>query len=136
MKDTKDKDEMFRTMKTMKNKDKWKEFRETKEEEYSENNKKRDFCVTLRPPFIWNFWGEEEEKLEHLINAEANPEQCYKYEENNRVKRIFDACTDLGNHMLQYSAADWAKLVDHVIKIFVAQFDEYKSETKTFEQFN
>jgi len=37
----------------------------------------------MRPPFIWNFYGEEEEKVEHLINPEANPEICYKYEENN-----------------------------------------------------
>jgi len=100
MKDTSDKDDMFWTMKTIKNKDKRKEFREEKEGEYDEEKKKWEFCVTLWPPYIWNFFGEEEEKLDHLINAEANPEICYKYEENNRVKRIFETCTDLGNHML------------------------------------
>ena len=85
MKDTNDKDSMFRTMKTIKNKEKRKEFREEEEKKFHEEKKKREFCVTLRPPNIWNFYGEEEEKLEHLINAEANPEICYKFEENNRV---------------------------------------------------
>ena len=40
MKDTANKDEMFRTMKTIKNKDKRKEFREEKEGEYDEEKKK------------------------------------------------------------------------------------------------
>ncbi len=40
MKETADKDEMFRTMKTIKNKDKRKEFREEKEGEHDEEKKK------------------------------------------------------------------------------------------------
>lgn len=86
MKDTKDHDIMYQTFidqKGFKNKDKRKEYKEIKEKEFEEEWKKRDFCVTMRPPFIWNFYGEEEEKVEHLINPEANPEICYKYEENN-----------------------------------------------------
>ena len=136
MKNTTNHDDMFWTMKTIKNKDKRKEFWEKEEEKFAEENKKWEFCVTLRPPFIWNFFGEEEEKLDHLINAEANPEICYKFEENNRVWWIFETCTDLGTHLTMYAQADWQKLVEHVIKIFDAQFEEYKRETKTFEQFN
>jgi len=87
----------------------------------------------MRPPFIWNFYGEEEEKVEHLINPEANPEICYKYEENNWVKRTLEACTDLGINLQQHEAANWAKLIEFVIKIFDASFDKYKSDSKAFE---
>jgi len=120
-------------MKTIRNKEKKNIFKETTETECQEEYKKRDFCVTMRPPFIWNFFGEEEEKLDHVINAGANPEICYKYEENNRVKRIFEACSDLGKHMTEHAAADWAKLVEYVIKIFDTEFENYKIEKKSFE---
>lgn len=96
MKVTDDTDGMKRTMKTFKKKVDQQVFREQEEQKFEEEEKKRNFCVTMRPPYIWNFFGEEEEKIEHLINPSANPEQCYKYEENNRVRRLFDACTDLG----------------------------------------
>ena len=85
MKIVKDTDSMKRSMKTMKKKQEKDEFREVEEKKQNEEDKKRTFCVQMRPPYIWNFFGEEEEKIEHLINPKANPEQCYKYEENNRV---------------------------------------------------
>jgi len=87
----------------------------------------------MRPPYIWNFFSEEEEKLEHLINPAANPEICYKYEENNRVWRIFDACTDLGVNLMTHEAANWSRLVEHVIQIFQSHYDKYLLEKKTFE---
>ena len=80
MKSAKDNDQMKRTMKTMKKKQEKDEFREIEEKKHSEEDKKWTFCVSMRPPYIWNFFGEEEEKIDHLINPKANPEQCYKYE--------------------------------------------------------
>lgn len=87
----------------------------------------------MRPPYIWNFFGEEEEKIEHLINPKANPEQCYKYEENNRVRRIFDACTDLGVNLSTFEAANWSKLVEHTIQIFDSHWNEYQIEKKKLD---
>lgn len=91
------------------------EARELEEGKFKDEDKKRTFCVQMRPPYIWNFFGEEEEKIQHLINPKANPEECYKYEENNRVRRIFDACLDLGTDLMNHEAANWAKLVEHTI---------------------
>ena len=102
--------------------------------QFEEEYKKRDFCVQMRPPFIWNFFGEEAEEIEHLINPGADPKVCYKFDKENRVVRLLDACTDLGTNLKTNMAADWDKLVAHTIKIFQQHHEDHMSQTQTFQQ--
>jgi hypothetical protein len=129
MKDTKNRDTLLRTMGTMKKKADKELFEEEQTGIFQDEDKQRTFCVQMRPPFIWNFWGEEEHELEHLINPEADPEACYKEErENNRVTKLLQASTDLGVNLRQNDAPRWAKLVDLTIDIFIDHFAKYQKE--------
>ena len=83
MKETDNEDFLYKTMSQKKKRQDREEFKEETEAQFVEENKKRTFCVQLRPPFIWNFFGERDENLKHLIDPGAKPEDCYKYEENN-----------------------------------------------------
>ena len=97
MKQVKDEDNMYRTMADMKNRQKRDTFQEEETKRFDEDKTKRLFCDTMRPPYFWNFYAEDEEPIEHLINPSADPEECYKFErENNRVTKLLDACEDLG----------------------------------------
>ena len=81
MKDTNNRDDMLRTMKTTFNKKSEKEkFQEDSEVRFTDEDKRREFCETLRAPAIWNFWGEKEEDIDHLLNPAAKPELAYKEE--------------------------------------------------------
>lgn len=129
MKKTKEFDSMQRTMQTLKKKAEKEEHELTENARFDDEHKKRSFCVQLRPPFVWNFFGEEEERLEHLIDPLADPEQSYKYEEENRITKLLQASIDLGINLKTHDADRWKSLVEYTIEIFKDEHDRYMSET-------
>ena len=60
MKDTNNRDDMMRTIKEefSNKKGEREKFQEDSTIRYQEEDKRREFCETLRAPAIWNFWGE------------------------------------------------------------------------------
>lgn len=110
--------------------------------------KKRQFEMSHRPPYVWNFFetrADHEEKmriqnqketypsendteeepdpkdLPYLINAFADPEQCYRFEEmihENRVKKVFKELDSLTYNLRSHEEAKWKMLTDHCIQIF------------------
>ena len=118
-------------------------------EEVELAKKRREFELSLRPPFIWNFKEtridqEEKIKLEdplkmmkeekdnseaetkdedepYLINHNASPEDCYKYEEEihtNRVQKFLKDLTNLTYNLRSHEEQKWRTLVDLCIDIF------------------
>lgn len=111
-----------------------------------EKKKKRKFEQALRPPFVWNFFetradkeektkikapgedakdeDEEEEKREkapYLINAFAQPEKWYAYEEKikeNRVKKIQKNIESLAYNLKTHEDKKWKILTNLCIEIF------------------
>lgn len=106
---------------------------------------KRKFEMMHRPPYVWNFFEtrtdkeikmkmkeEEEDKKEktvkddktekpYLINAFANPEECYKNEEaiqENRVKKVLKELDSLTYNLKNHEEAKWKTLTKLCIEIF------------------
>ena len=43
----------------------------------------------MRPPNVWNFFQDKnEEKIPHVLRADANPMECYT---DGRVEKILDS---------------------------------------------
>ena len=125
-----------------------------------EKKKKRKFEQALRPPFVWNFFEtridqeekskmkapgeevkteeEEEEKKEnapYLINAFAQPEKWYVYEEKikeNRVKIIQKNLESLAYNLKTHEDKKWKILTNLCIDIFkeMAKNDGFIAGTK------
>lgn len=116
-------------------------------EEVKEVKKKREFELSLRPPFVWNFKEtridqEEKIKLEikydknepeqaeqetndedepYLINHNAAPEACYKYEEfiqDNRVSKFMKDLESLTYNLKSHEETKWKTLVELCNEIF------------------
>lgn len=119
-------------------------------EELALIKKKRDFELSLRPPMVWNFVEtriDEEEKIKledplkasqeeserqdaetkdedepYLINHNAMPASCYKYEEaihTNRVQKFMKDMDNLTYNLKNHESQKWKTLVDLCIDIFV-----------------
>jgi len=78
---------------------------------------------------VWNFFGEEDEGLDHLIDPLADPEQCYKYEEENRITKLLQASIDLGINLKTHDGDRWKQLVEYTIEIFKDEQERYMNET-------
>ena len=109
---------------------------------------KRKFEMTLRPPFVWNFFetrADREEKMKiqneketykkeqekeqeegpeekpYLINAFANPKICYDNEtelHGNRVEAILKDLDSLTYNLKNHEDAKWKTLTKLCIEIF------------------
>ncbi|CAI2360951.1 unnamed protein product [Moneuplotes crassus] len=120
-------------------------------EEIKKVKETRDFELSLRPPYIWNFKEtrmdveekikaddplktqeeiekerlEEEAKKEvapYLINPNALPESCYKYEEDihtNRVTKLLKDLENLTYNLRNHEQQKWKTLTDLCIDIFI-----------------
>lgn len=119
-------------------------------EELAQIKKKRDFELSLRPPMVWNFVEtriDEEEKIKledplkanqeeserqesdtknedepYLINHNAMPASCYKFEEaihTNRVQKFMKDLENLTYNLKNHESQKWKTLVDLCIDIFV-----------------
>lgn len=116
-------------------------------EEIEEAKSKRNFELSLRPPFVWNFQEtrldqEQKIKLEikydknegdndetettgdeepYLINENAAPETCYKFEEainTNRVSKFLKDLESLTYNLRSHEETKWKTLVELCIEIF------------------
>jgi hypothetical protein len=116
-------------------------------EEVTEVKKKRDFEMSLRPPYVWNFFEtriDQEEKVKlqndfeekdqekteadtedeepYLINHNAEPQRCYKFEEevlhHNRVTEFIKDMESLTYNLKTHEEAKWKTLTDLCIEIF------------------
>ena len=90
--------------------------------------KRREFINTMRPPFVWNFFPEEEVKVDHVTRAYANPLESYKYENPNRVEILISEMDTLAMNLRTHEQVVWNKLVDHCIDIFVRLEQSSKEE--------
>ena len=122
--DTEKKEEERKKLKKRKKKDPKEEEDELEKER--EEIRKRSFCTLMRPPYIWNFFGAEDEEIEHLINPTVDPAKCYKFEEDNRVTKVFKMCSDIGKKLKETIATDvvdWDKLINHTVEIFKETYE-------------
>jgi hypothetical protein len=115
-------------------------------EEIDRAKRIRELELSLRPPYVWNFFEtrideeekvklqtvcekKEEEKLKepnedndpYLINHDANPEICYKNEEllgRNRVTKLLKDLENLTYNLKTHEQAKWNMLTELCIDIF------------------
>ena len=99
----------------MQQKDRTKE----KEEEEKILDKKRAFVNYMKPPFCWNFFmkedDEEEQKIPHVLRAEAEPKKCYI---DGRVESVLEDISSLGLHLTKHEEGAWLTLRKLTIEIF------------------
>lgn len=107
---------------------------------------KRKFEMSLRPPFVWNFFEtrtdreekikiqqekdhqnneeqqeEEKENQPYLINAFAQPQSCYQFEETikeNRVSKVIKSIEALAANLRSHEVEKWKTLTQLCIAIF------------------
>lgn len=86
---------------------------------------KRKFMNEIRPPNYWNFIeeGPEDQKVAHVLRANAKPEQCY---EDGRVQVIMTAIEEIGMSLQKYEDKNWQNLRTKTLEIFKSEFNEYK----------
>lgn len=72
----------------------------------------------MRPPYCWNFFDDHEEKIEHVLRPDAQPQKCYI---DGRVESIMEDLYQLGHHLTMYNDVNWATLRKFTIEIFKAE---------------
>ena len=95
----------------------------TKEQEEAEKeiDKKRSFVNYMKPPFCWNFFLKddegnlEEEKIPHVLRAEAEPQKCYI---DGRVESVLEDINSLGFHLTRHEDVRWNTLRQFTLEIF------------------
>jgi hypothetical protein len=95
-----------------------KDWSKEKEEEEKVVDKKRAFVNYMKPPFCWNFFvkdDEEEEKIPHVLRAEAEPQKCYI---DGRVESVLEDINALGFHLTRHEDIRWKTLRNFTIDIF------------------
>lgn len=90
-----------------------------KEEEEKVLDKKRAFINYMKPPYCWNFFlkddDEEEQKVPHVLRAEAEPQKCYI---DGRVESVLEDINSLGFHLTRHEDLRWKTLRNFTIEIF------------------
>ena len=93
-----------------------------REEEERIIDKKRTFMNNyMKPPYCWNFFlkddegHDEEQKIPHVLRAEAEPQKCYI---DGRVESVLDDINALGFHLTRHEDLRWKTLRNFTIEIF------------------
>lgn len=99
-----------------------KERSKEKEEEEKIMDKKRAFLNNyMKPPDCWNFFLkdddgiEEEQKMPHVLRADAEPQKCYI---DGRVESVLDDINALGFHLTRHEELRWKTLRNFSVEIF------------------
>jgi hypothetical protein len=75
----------------------------------------------MKPPFCWNFFlkddegNTEEEKIPHVLRAEAEPYKCYI---DGRVESVLEDINSLGFHLTRHEDVRWKTLREFTLEIF------------------
>ena len=76
----------------------------------------------MKPPYCWNFFlkdeetgTDEEQKIPHVLRAEAEPQKCYI---DGRVESVLDDINSLGFHLTRHEELRWKTLRNFTIEIF------------------
>jgi hypothetical protein len=75
----------------------------------------------MKPPFCWNFFlkddegNVEEEKIPHVLRAEAEPQKCYI---DGRVESVLEDINSLGFHLTRHEDIRWKTLREFTLEIF------------------
>ena len=88
----------------------------------------------MKPPFCWNFFipdhevDEEEQKVPHVLRADAEPTKCYI---DGRVESVLEDINGLGFHLTRHEELRWKTLRNFTIEIFK---QEMQREHKQMEE--
>ena len=78
--------------------------------------KKRKQLDQMRPPEVWNFFQDEnEEKIPHVLRANACPQKCYQ---DGRIEKIQEAIDLIGRDLRTYEGDTWKVLGQRVMEVF------------------
>jgi hypothetical protein len=69
----------------------------------------------MRPPYCWNFFDDAEEKIPHVLRADADPKKCYI---DGRIDKIMHDIEQVGYHLSHYEEGNWKRLRSFTIEIF------------------
>jgi hypothetical protein len=73
----------------------------TKEEEEEEkkHDHKRTHFNAHRPPYVWNFFDDSDEKTPHVLRHDADPRKCYI---DKRIESILEDIQQIGFHLTMH----------------------------------
>ena len=76
----------------------------------------------MKPPYCWNFFLKddegneiEEEKIPHVLRAEAEPQKCYI---DGSVESVLEDIISLGFHLTRHEDIRWKTLREFTLEIF------------------
>jgi hypothetical protein len=72
----------------------------------------------MRPPKIWNFFEDSEEKIEHVIRYDAKPTACYQ---DGRIQKIMENVQEIAMDLKTYREDIWKVLQRNTLDVFKAQ---------------
>ena len=82
----------------------------------TEDQVKRKQFDSMRPPLVWNFFQDaSEEKIPHVLRANACPQKCY---EDGRIEEIQENINLIGYDLLKCEEDKWKILVKHTMEVF------------------
>ena len=87
------------------------------EEKAKDDDKKRRFMNTIRPPYYWNFFedGPMPDRVDHVLRYNAKPQDCYS---DGRVEKILTNIEEIAMNLQRYEEQKWKTLRKHTLDIF------------------
>ena len=97
------------------------------EEKAKDDDKKRRFMNTIRPPYYWNFFedGPMPDRVDHVLRYNAKPQDCYS---DGRVEKILTNIEEIGMNLQRYEEQKWNLLKKYTLDIFVQEEKQYRKE--------
>ena len=91
---------------------------------YAKNmDEKRKFMNDLRPGRIWNFFQDpEDEKVDHVMRHDANPDACYI---DGRVKEILNNIDEMAMNLANHEPVVWEMILKNTHAVFKSMYDKH-----------